>query len=80
MSAKTKFIFELTKDECIQICEQKIDCSRCALLFSNGVCAKDIVSECKEMGMKELLRQLLKEIEIYDLQSVSREMESTQHN
>lgn len=64
MKKKTKFIFELTQIECMEICEQQSDCTKCPLLFPQGVCAKDIAIECNELGMRELLRHLLKEIEL----------------
>ena len=57
-------MFELTTYECSGICEQYSDCTRCPLMFKNGVCAKDIAFECDPMGMRELLRYLLKEIQI----------------
>lgn len=66
MKKKTKFIFELTKHECTVICELQSDCTNCPLLFPHGVCAKDIALDVDELGMRELLRHLLKEIE-YDL-------------
>lgn len=64
MKKKTRFIFELTTFECAEICEQKSDCTKCPLYFSHGVCAKDIAFECDELGMRELLRYLLKEVEL----------------
>lgn len=64
MKKKTRFIFELTTFECTGICEQQSECAKCPLLFPHGVCAKDIAFECDELGMRELLRYLLKEIEL----------------
>ena len=74
-----QYLFELTKEEIENACMSKADCMGCEFMYQHGICAKDLVAEGTNQ-LKDLFKFLLKEIDYDNIQTVSREMESTQYN